>query len=67
VTTGVQILKNSLEYIKGELSLKEMILTKWPPAPEVLPLPPPREIPLLFPNVPTPSCCLSVRGACEVT
>jgi hypothetical protein len=43
----VQILKNSLEYIKGELNLQEMVITKWPPAPEVLPTPSPT-----FPHLP---------------
>ena len=30
-----QILQNSMDYIKGELSLTEMVIAKWPPPPEL--------------------------------
>jgi len=53
----LQILKNSLEYIKGELNLQEMVITKWPPAPEVLPTP--------SPPFPTPACTQGVGKARE--
>ena len=51
----VQILKNSLEYIKGELNLQDMVITKWPPAPEVLPTP--------SPHFPTPASTQGVEKA----
>ena len=58
---GVQILSNSLEYIKGELNLTEMVIAKWLPPHEVL-SPPSTYTPLTSIFCPSPQTCIKARA-----
>ena len=68
---SLQILTDSLDYIKNELSLKEIVIAKWPPPPEVKPFPPlARTSSLLLSVVCSRALCapppLRVRAAASV-